>query len=521
MRHKLRGLTAIIVISGLLTLLLVACGELSPSPTSLSLPTSTSVLSTLPIPPTSNGQPTAPLSLLAPSVQATAVTAIISADTPTVAPIESTVTVATGGDTTLPSTFPNTDTVGLPPTAPLSVSTNAVTNTPDQSVPTANTQPPTVPIGISPGIPVPTVPIGISPGIVDNTSLIYEQRFNLDLNGFTAEASLEYPKAQTGPFATILMFQPYGLYDLDATVSTSHYGISSRNYKLWADQLALRGFAVIRYTKRGYDSSGENQLPAKPTPIEQLISDGKLAYQQIQTNPMVDPRQIILMGEDEGAVVAMRLAQQQSNVAGLILIAPITDPRQALHYQTVDAPLTYAVEHLDGNKDGKLSAQELGYAPPGTYLAGLQDIALDGTQISHLLSTTNNGLTDIKLELKPYLQKTFEAGPTSYPERTDYLTALFKLGDNTDTLAEFKKPVLILQGGLDQQVPLTQSYDLDNYLSQQGNNDHTLVKYPKLGHSLYKLDKGGSDLFGPIDVNVAPPDNPINDTGNWLTAHFK
>ena len=410
---------------------------------------------------------------------------------------------------------PNTAT----PTAPNTVG-GSDTTTPTAVVPTQNGPPPTPPVGISPNPPpVPTLPIAVSPAVINNTASVGEQRFELDLGGFKSEASLEYPKAAAGPYATILMFQPFGLYDLDATATTSRFGIGSRNYKVLADQLALRGYAVIRYTKRGYDTSGQNQNPAQDTPLEQLISDANAAFEQIKVNSLVDPHKLILLGEDEGATIAMRLAQKQPDVAGLMLIAPITDPHAAWHYQSVDAPLAYAHQSLDRDKDGALSVQEWESAPKGTYLAAFQNVALDGGKFTSLLSTNNAQAANIERDLKPYLEKTFETGQ-GYPDQAAYLADLFKLGDNTSILASFKKPVLILQGELDQQVPLAQGAALDGYLAQQGNSDHSLLKYPKLGHNLYKLDRSGADVSGPLDINLDPPNNPLNDMLGWLNQRY-
>lgn len=534
MKHKriyiFNGMIGVVVSLTIGLVFLVACGE-TPTPTNQPLPTSTVQLLTLPVPPTSNNQPTVTLGVNGSVAAANTATAAVFGDTrPPAQPGNLTATPAASDTTsaalqtgTVVSTTNPPDSSGPNTPTPMSPTTvvGSDTATATPIVPTQNVPPPTQPIGISPNPPpIPTQPIAVSPAVINNTASVGEQRFELDLGGFKAEASLEYPKATAGPYATILMFQPFGLYDLDATVTTSRFGIGSRNYKVLADQLALRGYAVIRYTKRGYDASGQNQNPAQDTPLDQLISDANVVFEQIKANSLLDSHKLILLGEDEGATVAMRLAQKQPDVAGLILIAPISDPRAAWHYQTVDAPVAYAHQTLDRDKDGSLSVQEWTSAPHGTYLAAFQNVALDAGKFTSLISTGNPQATDIERDLKPYLEKTFEAGQGN-SERAAYLTSLFKSGDTTPTLASFKKPVLILQGELDQQVPLAQGAALDAYLAQQGNSDHSLLKYPKLGHSLYKLDRSGADVLGPLDINLDPPNNPLNDMLGWLNQHYK
>ena len=234
---------------------------------------------------TSSATTTPPLATTAPATTGESITTSAANTTAAVDTAVPATTAVSGGTVTSAAT-----TSGNPTKT---VTTSAIT------VPTPRQAPPTVPVGISPAVKPPTVPVGISPGIVNNNA-ISEETFSLNLNGYTAQASIEYPLHAIGPFTTILMFQPFGLYDIDATVTTSRYGIGSRNYKLMADQWAARGYAVVRYTKRGYDASGQDQAPTENTPVDQLFQDAKAAYTQIQSNQKVNPKQIILLAKTKG-----------------------------------------------------------------------------------------------------------------------------------------------------------------------------------------------------------------------------
>ena len=74
------GMIAVVVSLMVGLVLLVACGE-TPSPTSLPLPTSTVQLLTLPVPPTSNNQPTITLGAGATIGAASTATAAVFGDT--------------------------------------------------------------------------------------------------------------------------------------------------------------------------------------------------------------------------------------------------------------------------------------------------------------------------------------------------------------------------------------------------------------------------------------------------------
>ena len=74
--------------------------------------------------------------------------------------------------------------------------------------------------------------------------------------------------------------------------------------------------------------------------------------------PEVDPKRISLIGHSEGAIIAPRVAIDNSTkVKNIILMGtPAQNLRDLLKYQTVSLPLQYATQALDKNHTGSSPA---------------------------------------------------------------------------------------------------------------------------------------------------------------------
>jgi YD repeat-containing protein len=75
------------------------------------------------------------------------------------------------------------------------------------------------------------------------------------------------------------------------------------------DGLARAGFAVLRYDDRGVGLSGAG---SDVTPgFEDSVNDARRAWRALALHPDVDPGKITIIGHGEGALVAMKLAQEK------------------------------------------------------------------------------------------------------------------------------------------------------------------------------------------------------------------
>ena len=117
---------------------------------------------------------------------------------------------------------------------------------------------------------------------------------------------------------------------------------------LWqiAQYLSERGFAVLRYDKRGVGANFTiDQNVWGNATINDLIQDSKKALNILTLQPEVDPKRISIIGHSEGTLYAPRLAIDNSTkVKNIILMgAGAQNARDLVHYQTVSIPLEYAL----------------------------------------------------------------------------------------------------------------------------------------------------------------------------------
>ena len=194
---------------------------------------------------------------------------------------------------------------------------------------------------------------------------------------------------------------------------------------LWqiAQFLTERGFAVLRYDKRGIGANFTiNQNVWGNATINDLIQDSKKALNVLILQPEVDPKRISLIGHSEGAIIAPRVAIDNSTkVKNIILMGTgAQNPRDLLNYQAVSLPLEYATQVLDKNHTGLISIQQISKDPLITPLLVPSSAILtflrtnDTKVITNALvnkfgnNTIEAGHISIDKQLKPSLIKSYE-----------------------------------------------------------------------------------------------------------------
>ena len=136
-----------------------------------------------------------------------------------------------------------------------------------------------------------------------------------------------------------------------------------------AQYLSERGFAVLRYDKRGVGSTSNTILDTNVwgnTTANDLIQDSKKALNVLIQQPEVDPKRISIIGHSEGTLYAPRVAIDNStNVKNIILMAVLAqNPVKVVeYYQDVSLPLEYATQVLDRNHTGSISIQQIANDP--------------------------------------------------------------------------------------------------------------------------------------------------------------
>ncbi len=192
-------------------------------------------------------------------------------------------------------------------------------------------------------------------------------------------------------------------------------------FKDLAEGLAKRGIASIRYDKRSF-VHGRKMRKQCITVREETIEDAVLATDLLRGDPRIDLDEIYIIGHSMGAMLAPRIDAEGGNFRGLILMA-------GTPFRLEDI-VVRQLKQARGSKGGFLKA-----------IVGLED---------KVFSKKFDGLYEMSVEEAK--KKKFAGGTTLWYFR--------EMGRKTavDYLLETKKPVLIMQGGMDFQILPSEDY---------------------------------------------------------------
>lgn len=238
-----------------------------------------------------------------------------------------------------------------------------------------------------------------------------------------------------------------------------------------------------------------------------MKQDAETALKVLIEQPGVDADDVTIIGHSEGAIIAPRVAVENTGVKNIVLMgATSQDLREVLYFQLVEGPTLYAEDTIDTNHDELLSIEEV-YETREFGLVFLPASMFIENSTGQWLwqqgfDTDEDGYLSIQEELKPWLVKRMETYTTSEAiPMHKYLQSIFALEDTLDMIGNVSASILILQGEGDIQTPVEQAYLLEQRLTETNHPDHTLITYPGLGHTFYPAD-GWNQPLGPIQEYV-------------------
>ena len=130
-------------------------------------------------------------------------------------------------------------------------------------------------------------------------------------------ATLTIPNG-TGPFPAVVLVHGSGPNDRDET-----YG-PNKPFKDIAWGLASVGIVVLRYEKRTKQYPQESAAIQNFTVQDETIYDALAAVELLNNSSIVDHSKIFVLGHSLGGMLAPRIALQESQIAGLIILAGAT-----------------------------------------------------------------------------------------------------------------------------------------------------------------------------------------------------
>jgi dienelactone hydrolase len=245
----------------------------------------------------------------------------------------------------------------------------------------------------------------------------------------------------SGPFPGLVLVHGSGPNDRDETLGPN------KPFRDLAWGLASKGIAVLRYDKRTLKHAEQftPDILENITVKEEVIDDALLAVQLMRKYEGIDSKRVFLLGHSLGATVAPRIAQQDHDLAGIIIMAGITRSLE----DTILDQFTYLY-----NLDGKITEEQKAEIENlKTKVARLKD-----PELSEDISPQ-----DLPLGI-----------PVAYWQ---------DLRDHnvTDAVKTLNMPILVLQGERDYQV--LQTDDFEGWKTALNHKTNATFKiFPKLNH---------------------------------------
>jgi pimeloyl-ACP methyl ester carboxylesterase len=333
-------------------------------------------------------------------------------------------------------------------------------------------------------------------------------------NGIQTNAQLTIPAVGNGPFPGVLLVAGSGAIDMNETLSPD-----SKPFWQIAQYLSERGFAVLRYDKRGVGANSQiidTNIWGNLT-FDDLKNDAEIALGVLTQQPEVDPTKITLIGHSEGTIIAPRIVIDQeenktnsTTIKNIVLMgSAATTMADLAHYQKVGIVLEYMHQVLDKNGTGSISVEE-----------AIQDPLVGRFVVANFVNDTTTEFIDIDRQVKPLLEKELEEfTKADVNTRCDnpegcpiWFNSAVNLEPNLSVIGNLSKStsILMLNGENDPLTPVQQSFLLEQRLTEVDHPDHILITYPSLGHT-FAISPQWSTGLGPIEQYV------LSDLHSWLS----
>jgi uncharacterized protein len=283
--------------------------------------------------------------------------------------------------------------------------------------------------------------------------------------GHTLAGTLTLPKGASGTkkVAAVVTMTGSGPQDRDEALSTPP---GYRPFRQFADSLGRRGIAVLRMDDRGYGKSTGDHSTATSADFAEDIRAG-LAY--LRTRPEIDASRLAILGHSEGGLIGPLVAVKEPQLRAMVLLAaPSWNGRKILEFQLANM--------IKG------------------------DTTLRGARRDSALARIPARIDSMKAA-RPWM-------------------AYFIDHDVLAVARQVKTPVLLLNGGTDQQVTPEQTAELAAAMKAGGNPGVTARVFPDLNHLFIYDPVGFPGGYARLTRSAVEP-VVVGTVVDWLAARLK
>ena len=294
-----------------------------------------------------------------------------------------------------------------------------------------------------------------------------------------------------------------------------------RPFKVIAEYLSTRGYAVLRCDDRGVGGSTGDMVHATTLDFASDVEHQLMYLQSPQSNLNIDPKRIFLFGHSEGATVAAIVAAQNSltlnPVAGVAMLGGAgVDGKTALLQQNK------AIFRLRGVADSLIERRlacmrELFNVCDTLFLGKDADtVKILNQAFRPLFKKHSEGLTK---EQKQQIGLTSgECYGWALTAATPWMRTFLTLNP-ADYIAQMRCPLLALGGEMDCQVPTEENFEAIADVCQRNNIPFDVTLLVGINHLGQMCETGSVDEYATL--GQAPDDMVLETLVNWLDSIVK
>ncbi len=286
-----------------------------------------------------------------------------------------------------------------------------------------------------------------------------DQEIRIPANGFRLAGTLSRPSTAAKPLPVVILVGGADPTDRDETM----YGIPI--FGQLAGMLADAGFLVVRYDKRAVGQSGGR---AEAAMLADYADDLLAVVATARRMPEVDRSRVAVLGYGEGGWVAMLAAAKKKDITALILVATAGTTGADLNMWQV----TQGLEHSTQSPAEK------------TDIVNLQKRIQTAVM-------TGSGWDAI-------------APPLRQQADTPWFKS-FLAFDPAKVVGTISRPLLVVQGRLDAQVPASNADRLEELARRRKNATVEVARIPGVNHLLVPATTGEVGEYVTLkDKQVSP-----------------
>lgn len=285
--------------------------------------------------------------------------------------------------------------------------------------------------------------------------------FESEDDGLKLVGVLRYPERREGKIPGVLLVHGSMEDDRDGNILGHPDGrrVYKKNFFLEISRnLCAAGFATFAWDRRGM---GESEGPEQKGDIFSTVRDTKVALDTLCSQDIVDPDRIAVTGQSAGVYTACLLAKDDDRAKVYVLQGGLCrdySEMMTFNYTRVKEYAEKSPENLLWVEKNDLWSLALGIHLP------LMEKAVKEGKAKYEITHKGRSWT---VSLEPLIYK-----PEYAPSKQ------FKY---------IQKPVLLIHGEYDLNVPIEDVYLIEKELRANGNNDIELMVIPNADHSFREV----------------------------------